>query len=166
GRSSGCFARGFVTQHQVSTTPPGPTSTNSDRASLVSGSYSAGGTRTRPSFARVPSIRCSFRPAKKRPSTGPVDRRYGYSRTCCARRAPDSFPASWGELDIAIPPGGRLSSTGSRRRKTRGVAALASDPSLRRETRFDSAERRDRLDAAQSIVCARRGNERDQAVDA
>ena len=58
-----------------------PTSTRSPTGSPVSGSYSDGGTRTRPPAVRAPRIWPSRRPARKRPSTGPTLRRYVYSRT-------------------------------------------------------------------------------------
>ncbi len=47
---------GSATQVHAVTTPAGPTSTNSSRASPVSGSYSVGGTITRPSAVRTPTI--------------------------------------------------------------------------------------------------------------
>src|SRR4051812_34937386 len=50
GWSSGCFGIGSRTHAHVVTTPPGPTSTMSVSGSEVSGSYSIGGTSTRPAF--------------------------------------------------------------------------------------------------------------------
>src|SRR4030095_4098939 len=86
GRWSGWFGRGRVTHAHEVTTPASPTSTNSDSGSLVSGSYSVGGTMTRPAEVRTPSIRRSFSDVKNRPITGPRLRLYGYSRMCGAVR--------------------------------------------------------------------------------
>ena len=56
-----------------------PTSTISTGASPVSGSYSSGGTSTRPAAVRTPSTRRSRSPARNAPITGPTLRRYGNS---------------------------------------------------------------------------------------
>src|SRR5439155_14076915 len=73
---SGCRSRGWCTHAQVVTTPACPTSTkrSSPSVSLVTGSYSVGGTITRPSPARMPRIRPSRRPVMNLPITGPTDR--------------------------------------------------------------------------------------------
>ena len=81
GFCSGWRGRGLSTHDHVVTTPAVPTSTSSPTGSLVSGSYSDGGTRTRPAAVLAPRMRPSRRPARKRPSTGPTLRRYVYSRT-------------------------------------------------------------------------------------
>jgi hypothetical protein len=57
------------------TTPPGPTGTISSIDSPVSGSYSTGGTSTRPSRAFTPTIFCSVSAEKNAPRTGPTERR-------------------------------------------------------------------------------------------
>jgi hypothetical protein len=74
GRSSGWPSSGDGSQHQVTTVPSRATSTSSSGAICVTGSYSNGGTCTRPSAARAPRIRCSASPARNRLSTGPGDR--------------------------------------------------------------------------------------------
>ena len=74
GFPTGCFSRGCATHAQLTTLPAVPTSTSSESVSLVSGSYSFGGTSTLPFLRRTPRMRPSFRPPKKRPSTGPVER--------------------------------------------------------------------------------------------
>src|SRR3954451_11608797 len=79
GRSSGWPRRGVSFHAQVVTTPSSATGTISDRSSLGTGSYSAGGTRTRPSAARTPTICRSRSAVMKAPMTGPVDRVYVYS---------------------------------------------------------------------------------------
>ena len=64
--ASGCFGRGSYTHAHVVTTPPGPTSTKSSvSASPVSGSYSCGGTSTRPSRVWTPTMRRSCSPPRK-----------------------------------------------------------------------------------------------------
>ena len=79
GRSSGSFGRGRCTHAHVVTVPSGPTSTISCAASPVTGSYSIGGTSTRPSLVLDPTMTCSRRPVRKAPTTGPVVRLNGYS---------------------------------------------------------------------------------------
>ena len=79
GFVSGCLpARGSATHVYDCTRPAGPSvsqwSPSGAIASLVVGSYSAGGTSTRPSARRTPSMRPSRRPVKKRPITGPTER--------------------------------------------------------------------------------------------
>lgn len=54
--------------------PSSATGTNSLSGSAVTGSYSTGGTCTRPSLPRMPSMRRSRSAFTKRPSTGPVER--------------------------------------------------------------------------------------------
>ena len=80
----------------VVTSPPGPTSTSSVRSSPVSGSYSTGGTSTRPSLALMPTSTRSRRPVRKAPITGPVVRLNGYSmgRAGQHRRASRASAAS------------------------------------------------------------------------
>jgi hypothetical protein len=58
----------------VVTTPDCPTSTSSPTSSYVMGSYSVGGTTTRPLGVVAPMIFPSRSPVKKAPMTGPVDR--------------------------------------------------------------------------------------------
>ena len=79
GRSSGCVRSGSGTHAARSITPSDPTSTISDAASPVSGSYSNGGTSTRPPAVRTPTTRRSRRPVRNAPITGPTLRRYGNS---------------------------------------------------------------------------------------
>ena len=79
GFDNGCLPGfGSDTQVYVCTRPAGPTgiqwSPSGAIASLVVGSYSAGGTSTRPSARRTPSRRPSRRLVKKRPITGPTER--------------------------------------------------------------------------------------------
>ena len=81
GRSSGCFGIGVRTHAHVVTTPAGPTSTISWRSSPVTGSYSVGGTSTRPSAPLMPTRIPSRRPVRNAPTTGPVVRLNGYSMT-------------------------------------------------------------------------------------
>src|SRR6478735_6322670 len=59
--------------------------------SLVDGSYSVGGTSTRPSANRTARIWPSRRPVRKRPMTGPTERVYppGYSSTRSAVKVSD-----------------------------------------------------------------------------
>ncbi len=57
GRSSGWPSTGTGCQDQVSTVPAGPTGTSSAGGANVTGSYSAGGTCTRPSALREPRMR-------------------------------------------------------------------------------------------------------------
>ena len=75
GWSNGCCSVGADTQVQDVTVPAGPTSTSASWSSSapVSGSHSSGGHRTR-SPLRMPRIRCSARPLRNAPITGPRDR--------------------------------------------------------------------------------------------
>ena len=84
GVCSGCFGRGRGTQDHEVTVPSGPTSTTPDVSSPVSGSYSVGGTMTRPPLPRVPTTLPSRSPVRKAPMTGPTERTNGYSRTWSA----------------------------------------------------------------------------------
>src|SRR5680860_694835 len=75
GSSSGdLVGRGSATHVHAVTAPPGPTSTNSPIGSAVVGSYSSGGTITRPSLARAPTISASRSPVRNRPTIGPTER--------------------------------------------------------------------------------------------
>lgn len=75
GRSSGWPARGSGTQAAAVTAPAGPTSTYSSvTASPVAGSYSRGGTSTRPSAVRTPTTRPARNSVRNLPITGPVVR--------------------------------------------------------------------------------------------
>ena len=56
----------------------------------MSGSYSVGGTSTRPSEPLIPSSTCSRRPVRKAPITGPVVRENGYSMMRGALSTPES----------------------------------------------------------------------------
>ncbi len=86
GWSSGCSGRGVATHDHVSTSPEVPTSTSSESSSAVTGSYSTGGTMTRPSAPRTPTTTCSRRPVRKALTAGPTVREKGYSMTSGARR--------------------------------------------------------------------------------
>ena len=66
--------RGSATHAQLTTSPRSATSTSSSMGSLVSGSYSFGGTRMLPSARRAPRIRRSRRPVKNFESSGPRER--------------------------------------------------------------------------------------------
>jgi hypothetical protein len=75
GRSTGWPSSGSATQAQVVTVPAGPTSTYSPvTGSPVAGSYSRGGTSTRPSAVRAPTMRRARSSVRNRPTTGPVER--------------------------------------------------------------------------------------------
>ncbi|SLH88154.1 Uncharacterised protein [Mycobacteroides abscessus subsp. abscessus] len=73
GRSKGWPGSGSRTQVHVLTVPVSATSTNSVSASLVTGSYSGGGTSTRPSEPRTPTILRARRPVRNLPMVGPTD---------------------------------------------------------------------------------------------
>ena len=88
GRSVGWPSLGVWFHVHVVTVPWSPTSTSSSMPWEVTGSYSCGGTSTRPSSAFTPSTRPAFSPARNAPRTGPVERVYGNSRTCGASRTP------------------------------------------------------------------------------
>ena len=74
GRSKGWPATGSGTQVHEVTVPAGETSTKSSVCWWVTGSYSGGGTTTRPSEVRAPTTWPSRSPVRKRPSTGPTER--------------------------------------------------------------------------------------------
>ena len=74
GRSNGCPATGEPTQVQETTVPAGPTSTRSVVGAWVTGSYSRGGTATRPSDPRDPRMVRSRSPVMNLESTGPSER--------------------------------------------------------------------------------------------
>jgi hypothetical protein len=76
-----CPPRGSCPTDGVATVPVSATSTNSLSSAPVTGSYSWGGTMTRPSVPRMPSMRPSANELKKRSITGPTLRVYGYSTT-------------------------------------------------------------------------------------
>src|SRR5260370_36735808 len=77
GWSRGCLRPGWVTQAQVSTVPPGPTSTRSvSMASPEAGPHSRGGASTRPSPVRAPKIVALRRPVNTGPPTGTMGRGY------------------------------------------------------------------------------------------
>ena len=78
---AGASASGERTHAHVVTVPAGPTSTTSVRSSPVSGSYSVGGTSTRPSAPLMPTRMPSRSPVMNAPTTGPVVRLNGYSMT-------------------------------------------------------------------------------------
>ena len=99
GWSRGCCGAGSATQAQVVTVPSGPTSTRSPVASAVCGSYSVGGTMTRPPVPVAPRILPSRSPVRKAPMTGPTEREYGYSSTWALVRT--SSPA----LAMRVLPG-------------------------------------------------------------
>src|SRR5271157_83168 len=88
GRWKGCARFGAVIQVQETTLPASATRANSESGSPLAGSYSGGGTSSRPSELRPAQISPSRRPVKKRPSTGPTLRLYGYSRMCGALSRP------------------------------------------------------------------------------
>ena len=73
GRSSGCPSLGSRCQDQVVTVPSGPTGTSSSGGANVTGSYSAGGTWTRPSAPREPRMRPPASAVMNSLSTGPSD---------------------------------------------------------------------------------------------
>src|SRR6185369_10767048 len=83
----GCFSRGSRTQDHVVTVPVSATSQRSVSVAQVSGSNSGGGTRI-PALLRMPRIRPSLSPARKVPTTVPVERVYGYSSVCVAESTP------------------------------------------------------------------------------
>ena len=74
GRSRGWPATGSGTQVHEVTVPVGATSTKSVTGWWVTGSYSGGGTATRPSAVRPPTTTPSRSPVRNRPITGPVER--------------------------------------------------------------------------------------------
>jgi hypothetical protein len=74
GRSKGWPFTGSGTHDHDVTVPVVATSTKSSRAAWVTGSYSGGGTTTRPSDVRPPTTTPSRSPLRNRPSTGPVER--------------------------------------------------------------------------------------------
>ena len=74
GSCRGCLGRGCATQDHVVTVPSGPTSTTPSVSSPVSGSYSVGGTMTRPPVPRMPTTLPSRNPVRKAPTTGPTER--------------------------------------------------------------------------------------------
>ena len=79
GFESGCLPGfGSATHVYAWTIPHGPTwiqwSPSGATAALVVGSYSVGGTSTRPSASRTASMRPSRRPVRNRPMTGPTER--------------------------------------------------------------------------------------------
>src|SRR5205807_1643077 len=67
GVCSGCFGFGRATHDHEVTVPPGPTSTISLVSSPVSGSYSVGGTMTRPPLPLVPTTFPSRSAVRKAP---------------------------------------------------------------------------------------------------
>src|SRR5260370_37971540 len=78
GWSRGCLRPGWLTQAQVSTVPPGPTSTRAvSKASPVAGAHSRGGTSNPPSPGRAAAIVAVPRPGTERPITGPRVLVYG-----------------------------------------------------------------------------------------
>ncbi len=74
GRSNGWPATGSGTQVHDVTVPVGETSTKSSLATWVTGSYSGGGSTTRPSDVRAATSLPSRSPVKNRPRTGPTER--------------------------------------------------------------------------------------------
>ena len=86
GVSHGDPGRGGSTHVHDTMLPVEDTSTTSLSGSLVTGSYSTGGTITVPSARRMPTRTASRRPVRKAPTTGPVVRMNGYSMTRSARR--------------------------------------------------------------------------------
>lgn len=81
GVVSGWPRRGDGFQAQVVTVPPVPTSTSARISSAVTGSYSVGGTTTRPSLAVTPRTVRSRSPVRKALWTGPSERVKGNSTT-------------------------------------------------------------------------------------
>src|SRR6478752_5518653 len=99
-------ATGSATHVHASTTPAGPTSTNSSSASPVPGSYSVGGTITRPSAVRTPTMRPDRSPVKYRESAVPTERVYppGYSRTWCSMSGSVVVIRSFLDRGLAVGP--------------------------------------------------------------
>ncbi len=74
GRSNGWPSTGAPTHDHDTTVPSSATSTSSVSGCAVTGSYSAGGTYTRPSEPRAPTMRRSASPVMNAPSVGPSER--------------------------------------------------------------------------------------------
>ncbi len=92
--------RGAWFQAQVVTVPVGATSTRPRISSAVTGPYSAGGTRTRPSLARTPRTTRSRRPVRKALWTGPRERVKGNSTTSGALRTSGMPRGSFGQARL------------------------------------------------------------------
>ena len=74
GRSSGWPSIGSAAQDQLTTVPVSATSTKSVTRRAVTGSYSAGGTKTRPSLSPDADDPAVARPVMNGPSVGPSER--------------------------------------------------------------------------------------------
>jgi hypothetical protein len=105
GRSSGWPSNGWSFHDQDSTVPTWPTSTISARSAEVTGSYSCGGTSTRPSWARTPSTFPARSPPRNAPSTGPVDRVYGKCRVWGACSVASAIVVSPWIMSVQPAPG-------------------------------------------------------------